>query len=57
MRAVLLLPPYLYEGMKKARIMPTAKYPRLAAELGTSSILTISIGDLWYLTTDSLQLS
>ncbi|KAG6576568.1 Mitochondrial Tricarboxylate Carrier (MTC) Family [Phytophthora cinnamomi] len=29
----LLLPPYLYEIMKKTNIMPKAKYPKLAAEL------------------------
>ncbi|RLN97482.1 hypothetical protein BBJ28_00003734 [Nothophytophthora sp. Chile5] len=32
---VLLLPPYLYEVMKKTKVMPKGKYPRLAAELGT----------------------
>jgi hypothetical protein len=31
---VLLLPPYLYEVMKKTNVMPKAKYPKLAAELG-----------------------
>lgn len=35
---VLLLPPYLYEGLNKAKLMPTAKYPRLATELGTCVI-------------------
>uniref|UniRef100_H3GBW6 Sidoreflexin n=1 Tax=Phytophthora ramorum TaxID=164328 RepID=H3GBW6_PHYRM len=30
---ILLLPPYLYEVMKKHNIMPQAKYPKLAAEL------------------------
>ncbi|KAG7400882.1 Sideroflexin-5 [Phytophthora boehmeriae] len=30
---ILLLPPYLYEVMKRNKIMPQGKYPRLAAEL------------------------
>ncbi|TYZ62203.1 hypothetical protein PybrP1_009796 [[Pythium] brassicae (nom. inval.)] len=30
---ILLLPPYLYEGLNKAKLMPKAKYPRLATEL------------------------
>ncbi|RLN86800.1 hypothetical protein BBJ28_00008583 [Nothophytophthora sp. Chile5] len=34
---ILLLPPYLYEVMKKTKVMPKGKYPRLAAELGTST--------------------
>lgn len=34
---VLLLPPYLYEGLKKAKLMPKARYPRLATELSTST--------------------
>lgn len=38
---VLLLPPYLYEGLKKAKLMPKAKYPRLATELSTSPLLFV----------------
>ncbi|RLN51302.1 hypothetical protein BBJ29_003060 [Phytophthora kernoviae] len=30
---ILLLPPYLYEVMKRNKVMPQGKYPRLAAEL------------------------
>uniref|UniRef100_A0AAV1V642 Sidoreflexin n=2 Tax=Peronospora matthiolae TaxID=2874970 RepID=A0AAV1V642_9STRA len=30
---ILLLPPYLYEVMKKTNVMPKGKYPKLAAEL------------------------
>ncbi|TDH68051.1 hypothetical protein CCR75_003817 [Bremia lactucae] len=30
---ILLLPPYLYEVMKKNNLMPQAKYPKLAVEL------------------------
>ncbi|KAF1334752.1 hypothetical protein FI667_g1677, partial [Globisporangium splendens] len=37
---ILLLPPYLYEGLKKAKLMPKAKYPRLATEL---TVLTLCL--------------
>ncbi|ETP22632.1 hypothetical protein F441_04132 [Phytophthora nicotianae CJ01A1] len=37
---ILLLPPYLYEIMKKTNIMPKAKYPKLAAEL---AVLTMCL--------------
>lgn len=30
---ILLLPPYIIEAMNKARVMPAARYPRLATEL------------------------
>ncbi|GAB9472220.1 hypothetical protein Gpo141_00009403 [Globisporangium polare] len=37
---ILLLPPYLYEGLKKAKLMPKARYPRLATEL---TVLTLCL--------------
>ncbi|KAJ0397880.1 hypothetical protein ATCC90586_006466 [Pythium insidiosum] len=30
---ILLLPPYIFEGLNKARMMPTSRYPRLLTEL------------------------
>ncbi|KAI9914812.1 hypothetical protein PsorP6_008032 [Peronosclerospora sorghi] len=44
---VLLLPPYMYEIMKKTNVMPKGKYPKLAAELADPVITVILIMCLW----------